>query len=109
MIDLKIVRDDPDRVRASQRARGEDETVVDRLLDADGSRRAAEVAYGALRNEQKELGKQIGPLQGRLKKADDADRDALQRELDALMTQASDLANRVKAAEAGRDTSETLT
>jgi len=109
VIDLKIVRDDPDRVRASQRARGEDETVVDRLLDADGSRRAAEVAYGALRNEQKELGKQIGPLQGRLKKADDADRDALHRELDALMTQASDLANRVKAAEAGRDTSETLT
>jgi seryl-tRNA synthetase len=109
VIDLKIVRDDPDRVRASQRARGEDETIVDRLLDADGSRRAAEVAYGALRNEQKELGKQIGPLQGRLKKADDADRDAMQRELDALMTQASDLANRVKAAEAGRDTSETLT
>ena len=33
MIDLKVLRDDPDRVRASQRARGEDETVVDRLLE----------------------------------------------------------------------------
>ena len=109
MIDLKIVRDDPDRVRASQRARGEDETVVDRLVAADESRRSAEVSFGALRNEQKELGKQIGPLQGRLKKADDAERAGVQAELDGLMAQASDLAERVKAAEAQRDEFEAQT
>jgi seryl-tRNA synthetase len=99
VIDLKLLREDPDRVRASQRARGEDATVVDRLLAADEARRSAEVAFGALRNEQKELGKQIGPLQGRLKKAGDDERAVLQSELDALMTQASDLAARVKAAD----------
>jgi seryl-tRNA synthetase len=103
MIDLKVLRDDPDRVRASQRARGEDESVVDRLVAVDESRRTAEVAYGALRNEQKELGKRIGPLQGALKKADDADRAGIQEQLDALMAGAADLADKVRAAEAARD------
>ncbi|MDT4945213.1 MAG: Seryl-tRNA synthetase N-terminal domain, partial [Pseudonocardiales bacterium] len=32
MIDLKLLRDDPDRVRASQRVRGADESLVDALL-----------------------------------------------------------------------------
>jgi len=103
VIDLKVLRDDPDRVRVSQRARGEDEGIVDRLVAADEARRAAEVSYGALRNEQKELGKRIGPLQGALKKASDADRAAAQAEVDALMGTASDLADRVKAAEGARD------
>ena len=109
MIDLKVVREDPDRVRASQRARGEDETVVDRLVAADEARRAAEVSFGALRNEQKELGKLIGPLQGRLKKASDDEKPAVQAEVDALMAQASQLAERVKAAEAERDAADAET
>ena len=103
MIDLKVLRDDPARVRASQRARGEDESIVDRLLDADEVRRSAEASYGALRNEQKELGKAIGPLQGQLKKAAESDRAALQAQVDALMAGASDLADRVRAAESARD------
>jgi len=109
VIDLKVVREDPDRVRASQRARGEDESIVDRLVAADEARRAAEVSYGALRNEQKELGKRIGPLQGRLKKAGDDEKPAVQAELDALMAEASGLAERVKAAETARDTADAET
>ncbi|MDQ3825313.1 MAG: hypothetical protein M3325_06000, partial [Actinomycetota bacterium] len=35
MIDLKVLREDPDRVRASQRARGADEDAVDVLIGAD--------------------------------------------------------------------------
>jgi seryl-tRNA synthetase len=103
VIDLKLLRDDPDRVRASQRARGEDESIVDRLVSADEARRSAEVSYGALRNEQKELGKRIGPLQGALKKVGDAERPSVQAEVDGLMTQAADLAERVKVAESARD------
>ena len=107
MIDLKILRDDPERVRASQRSRGEDESIVDLLLAADEARRSAESNYGALRNEQKDLGKLIGPLQGRLKKAADNERAAISAEIDTLMAGASDLADRVKAAEAQRDASDT--
>jgi seryl-tRNA synthetase len=59
VIDLRLLRDDPDAVRASQRARGESEAVVDDLLRADEERRTAVQRYEALRAEQKQLGKQM--------------------------------------------------
>ena len=49
MIDLRLIRDDPDAVRASQRARGEDESLVDAVLDADSTRRVALSEFEALR------------------------------------------------------------
>ena len=58
MIDLKLLREDPDAVRASQRARGEDPALVDALLDADAARRAAISAADNLRAEQKAASKQ---------------------------------------------------
>jgi len=102
VIDLKLLRDDPDRVRESQRRRGEDPSVVDRLLDADEMRRAAEQSFGSLRSEQNALSKHIGHLQGRLKKASDEARPQAQAELDVAMAGTADLAERVKAAEARR-------
>ncbi|MGW1765866.1 serine--tRNA ligase [Streptomyces sp. NPDC002073] len=59
MIDLRLLREDPDRVRASQRARGEDVDLVDALLSADERRRSSGVRFDELRNEQKSLGKLI--------------------------------------------------
>ena len=53
MIDLRLVREHPDVVRASQRARGADESLVDALLSADAERRAAVKAADELRGEQK--------------------------------------------------------
>jgi seryl-tRNA synthetase len=106
VIDLKILRDDPDRVRESQRRRGEDPAIVDRLLDADERRRGAEASFSALRSEQNTLSKQIGPLQGRLKKATDDERATVQAEVDSLMSGTAELADRVKAAEAERSGAE---
>ncbi|MFE6131943.1 serine--tRNA ligase [Streptomyces sp. NPDC056437] len=59
MIDLRLLREDPDRVRASQRARGEDVAAVDALLSADERRRSSGVRFDELRSEQKALGKLI--------------------------------------------------
>ncbi|MFE2537202.1 serine--tRNA ligase [Streptomyces sp. NPDC059371] len=59
MIDLRLLREDPDRVRASQRARGEDVALVDSLLSADERRRSSGVRFDELRSEQKSLGKLI--------------------------------------------------
>ncbi|MFD0148888.1 serine--tRNA ligase [Streptomyces sp. NPDC055721] len=59
MIDLRLLREDPDRVRASQRARGEDVALVDALLSADERRRSSGVRFDELRSEQKALGKLI--------------------------------------------------
>jgi seryl-tRNA synthetase len=100
MIDPAILRTDPDRIRESQRRRGESVELVDDLVAADVAKRQAQTAFDELRNQQKILGKQIGPLQGALKKAtDEAARADAQAELDRLMAQAQDLAEQVKAAE----------
>ena len=60
MIDLKILRDDPQRVRDSQKVRGENPAVVDQLLVADEARRAAISAFETLRAEQNVLSKSVG-------------------------------------------------
>ncbi|HSF26091.1 MAG TPA: serine--tRNA ligase [Actinomycetes bacterium] len=64
MIDPRILRDEPDRVRASQRARRADEQLVDAAIAADQDRRAALVAFETLRAEQKALGKQVAAAKG---------------------------------------------
>ncbi|MFC7960336.1 serine--tRNA ligase [Rhodococcoides kroppenstedtii] len=89
MIDLRIVREDPDAVRQSQRTRGEDPSLVDALLEADAARRAAVGAADDLRAEQKALGKRIGK--------------ATPEERTELLAGASELADRVKAAEAAQN------
>ena len=99
MIDPAILRSDPDRIRESQRRRGEDVAIVDQLIDADQAARQARHHFDELRNQQKTLGKEIGPLQGRLSKASDAEKAEIQSQLDALMTQAHSLADEVKAAD----------
>ena len=101
MIDPQILRTDPDRLRESQRRRGESVELIDDLVAADVAKREAQTRFDELRNEQKILGKQIGPLQGTLKKAaDDEARAKAQAEVDALMAQAQTLAEQVKAADA---------
>lgn len=89
VIDLRLLREDPDRVRASQRARGEDETIVDRLLAADERRRASATAFDRLRSEQKSVGKQVPKAQG--------------DERAALLERAQGLSAEVKAADAAQD------
>lgn len=86
MIDLRLLREDPDRVRASQRARGEDVALVDALLSADERRRSSGVRFDELRSEQKSLGKLIP-------KASPEERAALLQKAEQLKTD-------VKAAEA---------
>ena len=69
MIDPRILREAPDRVRASQAKRGLSDAVVDQALSADSTRRAAIVAYEAKRAEQKQLGGQVAKAQGEEKQA----------------------------------------
>jgi seryl-tRNA synthetase len=59
VIDLRLLRDDPQRVRASQRARGDDEELVDELLAADEQRRVAVARADQLRGESNAASKAI--------------------------------------------------
>ncbi|MGW2410887.1 serine--tRNA ligase [Streptomyces tubercidicus] len=89
MIDLRLLREDPDRVRASQRARGEDVELVDALLSADERSRSSSVRFDELRAEQKSLGKLIPKAAG--------------DEKAALLKKAGELSAAVKAADAAQD------
>jgi seryl-tRNA synthetase len=86
VIDLRLLREDPDLVRASQRLRGESTDVVDDLLRADEERRAATQRFEAVRAEQKSLGKQVSKATGDARAA--------------LLARTKELAAQVKAAEA---------
>ena len=102
MIDIKLVRDEPDRVRASQQARGEDPEVVDAILAADERRRSSLAEFERLRAEQKSVSKDVGALMGRFqraKKAGEADAVALEAAAHHARTKAAQLSERVKALE----------
>src|SRR4051812_33170547 len=92
MIDPRVLRDEPDRVRAAQAKRGLSDDVVDRALSADGARRAAIADFEAKRGQQKQLGKQVAQAQG--------------EEKQELLTRTRALAGEVKAAEAAQDAAE---
>jgi len=64
VIDLKILRDNPDLIRNSQKSRGEDISLVDQLISADNLRRDAIVEFEALRAEQNALSKSVGSAKG---------------------------------------------
>ena len=89
MIDLRLLREDPDRVRASQRARGEDVALVDAVLSADELRRSSGIRFDELRSEQKSLGKLIP-------KASPEERAELLKKADQLKAE-------VKAADTARN------
>ena len=85
VIDPQILRDEPDRIRASQATRGDSLEVVDAAIAADLARRAAIGVYETQRAEQNAFGKQVA--------------SAPKEEKAALVTQAQALAASVKAAQ----------
>ena len=86
MIDVRILRENPQPARASQIARGADPDLVDRIIAADATRRETLQRFETLRSTQKEISKSVG-------KASKEDRPA-------ILAQAKELAQQVKDAEA---------
>ena len=92
MIDIKVLRENPDAVRASQKARGESVELVDRVLAADEIRRNAISEFEALRAEQNSLSKSVGAAKG--------------DEKNSLLEKAKKLAAQVKEAEGKKSSTE---
>ena len=88
MIDIKFLRDNPDVVRASQKGRGEDVTIVDKVLKSDEARRVALSDFETLRAEQNTLSKAVASAKG--------------DEKNSLLENAKALASRVKDADSKR-------
>jgi seryl-tRNA synthetase len=88
MIDIKFLRENPDVVRASQKGRGENVEIVDQIIAADERKRAALTEFETLRQEQNVLSKSVGAAKG--------------DEKAALLANAKELADKVKAADTQR-------
>ena len=89
MIDVKDLTENPEKYRASQRARGADEGLVDSISAADTRRRASLTEYETLRAQQNAFGKKVAAAKG--------------EEKQALLAEVKDLAQKVKAAQASAD------
>ena len=84
MIDLNLLKENSEAIKASQRARGRDEKLVDQAAEADGKRRKALAEFEALRAEQNAHSKLVST--------------APKEEKAALVAAAQELASKVKAA-----------
>ncbi len=93
MIDLRELRDNPERARDAQRRRGASPGLVDEILAVDESRRATIASFERLRSEQKALGRQIAGATG--------------DERAGLLARTKELSAQVKDAEAAQDRAET--
>ena len=93
MIDIRYVRDNPEAVKASQRARGADEALVDDLLAADEARRSTLQVAEETRAQQKALSRTVG-------KASPEDRPTIlaeAQELSAKVKQLEETASQANA------------
>ena len=87
MIDLKQLRDDPNRFKEGARAKNV-AVDIDRLLELDEEKRRLQSRQEDARAEQKRLGKESGPeigkLKGALKKASEDQRASVESQIAEL-------------------------
>ena len=94
MIDIRVLRDDPDAVKAALARRGVEAAEVDAVIEADRTHRAKVASAEAMRAEVKEFSRQVGQA----KKAGDEARAA------ALSARSRELGGSAHAAAAEADT-----
>ena len=90
MINPDFARSNPQIVKDSQRARGENPAIVDEFLKNDQLWRNLTVEVDNLRAEQKSLSKEIGNLKGQQKSSPAPETD---EQLDALTRKGTELSN----------------
>ena len=87
MLDIKFLRENPELVKENIRKKFQDAKLplVDEAIELDAKMRAAITEASELRAERNRLSKANGPLFGKLKKAADDEKAAIQAEIDANM------------------------
>lgn len=89
MLDIKFIRENPDAVRENIKKKFQDAKLplVDEVIDLDAKLRAAITEASDLRAKRNQLSKANGPLFGKLKKAEGAEKDEIQKQIDANMAE----------------------
>ena len=100
MINPDFVRSNPQIVKDSQTARGENPAFVDSFLEQDQLWRNLTVEVDNLRAEQKTLSKEIGNLKGKQKSAPSA---TIDRELEGLTIKGTNLSKKISSLTTKKD------
>ena len=89
MLDIKFIRENPDAVRENIKKKFQDAKLplVDEVIDLDAKLRAAITEASDLRAKRNQLSKANGPLFGKLKRAEGAEKDEIQKQIDANMAE----------------------
>ena len=87
MLDIRFVRENPELVKENIRKKYQDAKLplVDEVIDLDAKNRAAITEASDLRAQKNKLSKANGPLFGKMKKASEEEKAAIQAEIDANM------------------------
>ena len=87
MLDIRFVRENPELVKENIRKKFQDAKLpmVDEVLELDAKNRAAITEASDLRARKNALSKANGPLFGKLKKAAEEEKAAIQAQIDANM------------------------
>ena len=87
MLDIRFVRENPELVKENIRKKYQDAKLplVDEVIDLDAKNRAAITEASELRAQKNKLSKANGPLFGKMKKASEEEKAAIQAEIDANM------------------------
>ena len=102
MIDIKWIRNDPEKVKENIRKKFQDEKLplVDEVVELDRKFREAKVQGDELRSQRKSVSKKIGALMGQGKKEEaeavKAEVSAIGEKLEALEKQETELSARIR-------------
>ena len=101
MLDIKLIRTDPEAVKTAIARRGESTTSIDEVLQLDSRVRAIGTERDDIRAEVKQISKQVGALHKDGKADEAADLQTKSRELGdrekALTDEADELAGQIRS------------
>ncbi len=102
MIDIRLLRSDPEAVKAALARRGEDTSGLDQIIELDARQRALAEERDQVRNEVNTISKEVGGLHRDGKAAEAAELQARSRDLgdreDTLASEVDMLADEIRDA-----------
>jgi seryl-tRNA synthetase len=97
MLDIKLIRNEPDKVRAGLVRRGDDPSAIDHVLELDSQLRAIGTERDDIRSEVNQLSKQVGELHRDGRSEDASELQARSKQLGERERELTDRAEALQA------------
>jgi len=103
MLDIALIREDPDYVREAMRKTGDDPALVDTILVLDAQRREILTEVEALRSERNRVSKEIGKLKDKADRSGPTERETRIAEMRQVGDRIGELEEQLRAVDADLD------